>query len=217
MMKILRRDPLVLIGIVGVIAGAALFSYGVIPQAQPLYSFLGGMHVPQSDPSGNFILSPENYFRQYYAGSGSVDNVLCSVASGGWECYGYQIIGTQTVYSTTSAYYGLILVAISGVSVYAGKRWKKQAATLSQARRVKITIDEDICLANGVCVALAPSVFQFKKEDAPTIFAPMAEIVDPNGANYDTILQAAQMCPTGAIIIEDEESGERIHPPYPQD
>jgi len=45
----------------------------------------------------------------------------------------------------------------------------------------------------------------------------MAYVLDPYGADNDTIIQAAEMCPTGAVIIEDAETGERIHPPPPKD
>lgn len=211
-----KRDPLFLLGVAALIAGAILVVYGVIPQQQANYQFLAAMHVPVTDSSGNFILSPENYFKQQYTGAGSVDHVVCSVATGGWECYGYQFIGTITVFSTSSMIYGAGLLAVGALAIFAGRRWSNAVIEAPTTRPIRIRIDEDICLANGVCVALAPQVFQFKKNDSPTIFAPMPEVMDPLGADNDKILEAARMCPTGAIIIEDEETGERIHPPFPK-
>ncbi|MHB8568015.1 MAG: ferredoxin [Nitrososphaerales archaeon] len=212
----MKIDPLLLLGTAVLVAGLLLVVYGFIPQQQSNYQFLAAMHVPLNDSSGKFILSPENYFVQQYNGAGSVDKVICSIATGGWQCFGYQFSGSSTVFNSSSITYGLGLCALGAASIFAGRRWRSSSPSKSLARPIRIKIDEGICLANGVCVALAPNVFQFKKQDTPTIFAPMPEIIDPSGADYNTILQAAQMCPTGAIIIEDEATGERIHPPYPK-
>ena len=106
---------------------------------------------------------------------------------------------------------------VSGlVGVYLGNRLTPFRSKQSYSRPVTIRVNEDVCVSNSVCVSLAPTVFQLKKQEVPTIFAPVAMVVDPNGADNDAIIQAAEMCPTGAIIIEDAETGERIHPPFPK-
>ena len=214
--KVLKTDPLFLIGIAFLIGGGALLTYGFIPQQQSVYTFVASMQVPISDSQGNFVLSPETYFRQNYNGQGSLDQVVCTQNPAGYICYGYQFTGVKFVSSDNAKLYGLGMIAVGAFSTVASKRLGPLRPRVSLARPIRVRVDEDICVANGVCIALAPTVFQFKKQDNPTIFAPMAYVVDPNGADYNTILNAAEMCPTGAVIIEDEVTGERIHPPPPK-
>ena len=207
------RDPLVLLGLAVLLAGILLAIYGFVPHQQPVYSLLASGSVPINDTSGNLITNPENYFQAHYAGSGTMNLVDCYPSSLGWNCAGYQQIGSAVAYSLSSRYYGLIMVLLGLGAIYAGNKFSPVKTKPSYTRPITIRIDENICVSNSVCVSLAPKVFQLKKQDAPTIFAPVACVVYPYGADNDTIIQAAQMCPTGAIIIEDAETGERIHPP----
>ena len=62
----------------------------------------------------------------------------------------------------------------------------------------KIIIDRELCTGAASCVALAPGVFALDKENK-------AYVVDKDGADYETILMAAQSCPTKAIILYDED------------
>lgn len=68
----------------------------------------------------------------------------------------------------------------------------------------KITVDRDLCIGAAPCVTVAPGVFQLDDENK-------AYVVDPNGADAETILLAAQACPVQAIILEDE-NGTQIYP-----
>ena len=172
--------------------------------------------VPINDSSGNFITDPQTYYSSHYNGTGSLDRIDCNPSVNGWICYGFQFVDMITVYSVSARYYGFGLMIVGVLGIYGGNRLAPSKPKERYLRPITIRIDEDICVANGVCVGLAPTVFQLKKQEAPTIFAPLAYIVDPYGADNDTIIQAAEMCPTGAIIIEDAETGERIHPPLPQ-
>ena len=61
---------------------------------------------------------------------------------------------------------------------------------------IKITIDRDKCVGAGVCVALAPEVFQLDDEDKATVIA-------ADGAPIEDIRDAADRCPTGAIAVEE--------------
>jgi ferredoxin len=210
-----RGEPLFALAIVLLVIGAALLVYGLIPQQQAQYTFLSQMQVPLYDSHGNYVSSPESYFRANYQGVGSVDQVQCALQSGGWLCYGYQYAGTRPVTSTAAQMYGAGVLALGAFSVFYARRVGPPAPKVSLGRRFTIRVDEDICVANGVCIELAPTVFKFKEQKTPTIFAPMAYVIDPEGADNATILQAAQMCPTGAIVIEDADTGERIHPPFP--
>lgn len=68
----------------------------------------------------------------------------------------------------------------------------------------KITVDRDLCIGAAPCVTVAPGVFQLDDENK-------AYVVDPKGADDETILLAAQACPVQAIILHDEE-GNQIYP-----
>ncbi len=68
----------------------------------------------------------------------------------------------------------------------------------------KIVVDRDLCIGAGPCVTVAPGVFQLDDENK-------AYIVDPKGADDDTIMLAAQACPVQAILLYDE-NGNQIYP-----
>ena len=214
--KFFRKDPLVILGLAFLVFGIVLTVYGLIPLNEPNYLQIGSGPLPITDSAGNFILNPEQYFQIHYNGTGSVDHTVCSPSTNGWYCYAYQFLGTKIVYSIPAREYGFGLMVVGVLGIYGGNRLAPFKPKPKHERPIAIRIDEDICVANGVCVGLAPNVFQLKKQETPTIFAPLAYIVDPYGADNDSIIQAAEMCPTGAIIIEDAETGERIHPPYPE-
>jgi len=73
-----------------------------------------------------------------------------------------------------------------------------------KARIAKIYVDRDLCIGAASCVAIAPGVFQLDAESK-------AYVVNPKAADDETILLAAQSCPTKAIILYDEE-GNQIYP-----
>jgi ferredoxin len=68
----------------------------------------------------------------------------------------------------------------------------------------KIYIDRDLCIGAASCIAIAPGVFELDAENKATV-------KDPKGADDDTIMLAAQSCPTKAIYLYDEE-GNQIYP-----
>ncbi len=68
----------------------------------------------------------------------------------------------------------------------------------------KIVVDRDACIGAAPCVTVAPGVFQMDDENK-------AYIVDPKGADDETILLAAQACPVQAILLYDDE-GKQIYP-----
>ena len=68
----------------------------------------------------------------------------------------------------------------------------------------RIEVDRDLCIGSAPCVTVAPGVFQLDDENK-------AIVVDPKGADDETILLAAQACPVMAIKLFDEE-GNQIYP-----
>jgi ferredoxin len=71
--------------------------------------------------------------------------------------------------------------------------------------KMKITVDRTKCDGYAKCVQAAPKVF---KLDAKMI----AEVIDPKADTDEKILLTAKICPTKAIILEEEETGKRIFP-----
>jgi ferredoxin len=75
--------------------------------------------------------------------------------------------------------------------------------------RFHLTVDPSLCMAFGSCETLAPKVFVVEKNK---IFNPKAIVKSETGADFDSILAAAQTCPTKAIRIIDRYTGEQIFP-----
>ena len=71
-------------------------------------------------------------------------------------------------------------------------------AELSPHNRIRVEVDRGLCIGSGDCVDTAPDVFQLDDEDK-------AVVVDPDGAPYDEVLEAAQNCPVTAISIAGED------------
>jgi len=68
----------------------------------------------------------------------------------------------------------------------------------------KIYVDRELCIGAASCIAIAPGVFRLDGENKAFVY-------DAKGADDETILLAAQSCPTRAIILYDE-SGNQIYP-----
>jgi molecular chaperone DnaJ len=75
--------------------------------------------------------------------------------------------------------------------------------------RFQITVEPSLCLAFGSCEILAPKVFVVEKNKR---INPKARIESETGAKFESILAAAQTCPTKAIKIVDRYTGEQIYP-----
>jgi len=75
--------------------------------------------------------------------------------------------------------------------------------------RFDIIIEPTLCMAFGSCETLAPNVFVVDKDK---MINPKATLKSGTGDDFETILAAAQTCPTKAIIIRDRYTGEQIYP-----
>lgn len=74
------------------------------------------------------------------------------------------------------------------------------------ARRVRVSVDHNLCVGNTFCVQTAPRVFVLNESR-------QSEAKNPRGDTLERILEAARNCPVSAIIVEDEETEERLFPP----
>lgn len=68
----------------------------------------------------------------------------------------------------------------------------------------RIYVDRELCIGAASCIAVAPGVFALDEENK-------AIVINDKGADYETILLAAQSCPTKAIILFDSD-GKQIYP-----
>ena len=71
--------------------------------------------------------------------------------------------------------------------------------------KYKVSVIRNKCIGAASCVAIAPKVFQLDKENK-------AVVISQDGNTDDEKLLAAQSCPTAAIVVTDEETGEQIWP-----
>jgi len=94
------------------------------------------------------------------------------------------------------------------------KKYSQMQSTVSNfldtpKGRFQITIEPSLCLAFGSCETLAPKVFVLEKNKR---INPKVRVESETGANFESILAAAQTCPTKAIKIIDRYTGEQIYP-----
>jgi ferredoxin len=68
-----------------------------------------------------------------------------------------------------------------------------------------ISIDRDVCIGAGPCVAVAGRTFNLDDENK-------AYLMEGDWDDDDMILAAAQSCPVFAISIVDKETGLKIFP-----
>lgn len=64
---------------------------------------------------------------------------------------------------------------------------------------MKISVDPDLCEANGVCVGLAPGVFSLDDDD-------LLHIEQPGGVTVglERVSKAVDLCPKQALRVDEE-------------
>ena len=63
---------------------------------------------------------------------------------------------------------------------------------------MKITVNFDFCASTGACAQIAPEVFELRSDGYLYVLQeePAAEL-------HDRVRQAAELCPTAAITLEE--------------
>jgi ferredoxin len=64
---------------------------------------------------------------------------------------------------------------------------------------MRVSVDEDRCIAAGQCVALAPTVFDQRDDDGIVVLL-QAEPADDVRAE---VLEASSVCPARAILVHN--------------
>ena len=72
-----------------------------------------------------------------------------------------------------------------------------------------VDIDKSLCIGCCSCETIAPKVFCV---DKLTHFNPKSSVHNLHGAKEDKIMDAAETCPTKAILVNEKDSGRRIFP-----
>lgn len=68
-----------------------------------------------------------------------------------------------------------------------------------------VKVIREKCISAGTCVAIAPGVFKLDEEQ-------LAVVISQDGNDDETKLLAAQSCPTAAVIVTNDETGEQVWP-----
>jgi ferredoxin len=68
---------------------------------------------------------------------------------------------------------------------------------------LRVHVDHIVCVGNAMCRAVAPTVFVADADNR-------SSVADSESASRETILEAASLCPVGAIVVEDAATGEPV-------
>jgi ferredoxin len=73
------------------------------------------------------------------------------------------------------------------------------------ARKLRITVDPNVCVGNAMCERFASNTFALNEDRQSTV-------VNAEGDPQEKVLEAAENCPVSAITVEDADTGERLFP-----
>jgi ferredoxin len=62
---------------------------------------------------------------------------------------------------------------------------------------MKVSVDFDVCASTGSCMQVCPEVFEVRSDGYLYILQE-----EPGEELRDSVMLAAEMCPTGAITVE---------------
>jgi ferredoxin len=75
------------------------------------------------------------------------------------------------------------------------------------ARKLRITVDHDLCVGNAMCETFATRTFALNENR-------QSHVVNAAGDPEENILEAAENCPVTAINVFDAETGEKLFPNF---
>lgn len=73
------------------------------------------------------------------------------------------------------------------------------------ARKLRISVDHNICVGNAMCETFAPKVFVLNDDR-------QSEAVDSGADTEENIFEAAENCPVSAITVVDVETEKTLFP-----
>ncbi|PIW35029.1 MAG: molecular chaperone DnaJ [Nitrosopumilales archaeon CG15_BIG_FIL_POST_REV_8_21_14_020_33_23] len=72
-----------------------------------------------------------------------------------------------------------------------------------------VDVDKSLCIGCCSCEMIAPDVFSINRNSRSN---PKSSVINPKGAGVNKIMNAAETCPTKAIIVENADTKERLFP-----
>lgn len=72
-----------------------------------------------------------------------------------------------------------------------------------------VDVDESLCIGCCSCETIAPNVFAINKNSRMN---PKSSVINQNGAGINKIMNAAETCPTKAILVENKDTEEKLYP-----
>lgn len=72
-----------------------------------------------------------------------------------------------------------------------------------------VDVDKTLCIGCCSCEIIAPNVFEIDKNKN---LNPKSSVINQRGAGVNKIMNAAETCPTKAIIVENKDTNERMYP-----
>jgi len=72
-----------------------------------------------------------------------------------------------------------------------------------------VDVDKSLCIGCCSCEIIAPDVFSINKNSKSN---PKSSVINPKGAGINKIMNAAETCPTKAILVENLDTNERLFP-----
>ena len=76
---------------------------------------------------------------------------------------------------------------------------------MADIAKLKITIDRDECIGDGLCADDAPATFEMDDDEKAVV---LESSTDPR----ESIIEAGRNCPVDCIFIEDKDTGEKLCP-----
>ena len=74
---------------------------------------------------------------------------------------------------------------------------------------LSVNVDKSLCIACCSCETIAPNVFII---DKVKMINPKSQVHNQYGASEEKIMDAAETCPTKAILVKEKKSGKKIYP-----
>ena len=76
---------------------------------------------------------------------------------------------------------------------------------MASTRKVRVSVDHDVCVGSAVCTRRAPGLLALNKNR-------QSEPVVPETDDWERVLLAAENCPVSAITVVDADTDEQIFP-----
>ena len=72
-----------------------------------------------------------------------------------------------------------------------------------------VNVDESLCIGCCSCETIAPNVFEINRNSRMN---PKSSVFNQNGSGVNKIMNAAETCPTKAILVENKGTNEKLYP-----